>query len=47
MKSEKIIVRVEKETKKNLTDLAKKNRRELSDFIRIILEDAIIKEKKK
>ena len=47
MKSEKIIVRVEKDVKKNLQALAQKDRRELSDYIRIILEDAIKKEKKK
>ena len=47
MKSEKIIVRVEKDVKKTLQTLAQKDRRELSDYIRILLEDAIKKEKKK
>lgn len=46
MKTETIIIRVDKKMKSDLTKLAEENRRELSDFIRILFED-IIKSKTK
>jgi mRNA-degrading endonuclease RelE of RelBE toxin-antitoxin system len=43
MKDQTIIIRVTKQMKEDLKLLAKKERRELSDFIRIKLEDEINK----
>lgn len=39
MKDETIALRVEKKVKENLMKLAKENRRELSDYLRLILTD--------
>lgn len=41
MKSENIFVRVRAEVKEQLQALAKNDKRSLSDYIRIILEDHI------
>jgi predicted transcriptional regulator len=43
MKTESIIIRVEKEMKDKLQRLATEQRRELSDFLRIVMEDLIKK----
>jgi len=39
MKTESIIVRVDKDMKAKLVKLAHENRRELSDYLRIVFED--------
>ena len=39
MKDETIAIRVEKKVKESLMKLAKENRRELSDYLRLILTD--------
>lgn len=46
MKDETIIIRVDKDMKAKLQKLAEDSRRELSDYLRLILED-IIKKKAK
>jgi hypothetical protein len=43
MKTESIIIRVDKDMKAKLIKLAEENRRELSDFMRIVIEDLIKK----
>jgi predicted transcriptional regulator len=43
MKTESIIVRVDKDMKAKLLKLAQENRRELSDFLRLVMEDLIKK----
>jgi predicted transcriptional regulator len=43
MKTESIIIRVDKDMKNKLIKLAEENRRELSDFMRIVIEDLIKK----
>jgi predicted transcriptional regulator len=43
MKTESIIIRVDKDMKAKLKKLAEENRRELSDFMRIVIEDLIKK----
>jgi len=43
MKTESIIIRVDKDMKSKLIKLAEENRRELSDFMRIVIEDLIKK----
>lgn len=43
MKTESIIVRVDKDMKDKLVKLAQDNRRELSDFLRLVMEDLIKK----
>lgn len=43
MKTESIIVRVDKDMKAKLLKLAQDNRRELSDFLRLVMEDLIKK----
>ncbi len=43
MKTESIIVRVDKDMKAKLMKLAQDNRRELSDFLRLVMEDLIKK----
>jgi hypothetical protein len=40
-KTETIIVRVDRQSKQALRSLAKLSRRELSDYMRLIIEDAI------
>lgn len=46
MKDDRILIRIEKTQKEKLEKLAKKSRREFSDYIRLILADAILKNKK-
>lgn len=46
MKDDRIIIRIEKKQKERLEQLAKKSRREFSDYIRLVLADAVIKNKK-
>jgi predicted DNA-binding protein len=41
MKNETIVIRVDKKLKDRLQKLAEKDRRKLSDYIRIVLEDLI------
>jgi hypothetical protein len=41
MKTESIIVRVDKKMKFAISELASENRRELSDYLRLVIEDAI------
>jgi predicted transcriptional regulator len=43
MKTESIIIRVDKDMKAKLKKLAEDSRRELSDFMRIVIEDLIKK----
>jgi len=43
MKDETIIIRVNKDMKAKLIKLAEENRREMSDFIRLVFEDTIKK----
>lgn len=43
MKNETIIVRVDKDMKAKLVKLAEEHRRDLSDFMRIVIEDLIKK----
>ena len=43
MKDETIIVRVDKDMKNKLQKLAEEHRRDLSDFMRIVIEDLIKK----
>lgn len=40
-KSEALIVRVDQKMKFEIGELAKENRREISDYLRLILEDTI------
>lgn len=46
MKDETIIIRVDTEMKAKLQKLAEDSRRELSDYLRLILEDVIKKKTK-
>lgn len=46
MKDEIINVRVEKKVKESLMKQAKENRREFSDYVRLILTDAALKKTK-
>jgi len=41
MKTEAIIVRVDKKMKSEISKLATENRRELSDYLRLVIEEAI------
>jgi hypothetical protein len=41
MKDDKVIVRMEKKMKAQLIKLAKESKREFSDYLRLILQDAI------
>lgn len=41
LKTEAIIVRVDSKTKKEVQKLATKSRREPSDYLRLLIEDAI------
>lgn len=41
MKSEAIIIRVDKDMKAKLKKLAEESRRELSDYMRLVIEDLI------
>ena len=43
MKDDKVIVRMEQKMKGQLKKLAKENKRELSDYLRFVLQDAIDK----
>ena len=47
MKSESIIIRVDKDMKAKLLKLAGEHRRELSDFMRLVIEDLIKKKIRK
>lgn len=46
-KSETIIVRVDEEIKKDLQNLADTDKRKLSDYVRLVLEDHVNIDKKK
>lgn len=46
MKDQSIIVRVDEETKKKLSKLAEHSKRGLSDFVRLVLMEAIEKKVK-
>jgi len=46
MKDDRIFIRIEKKQKKQLEKLAKECRRELSDYLRLILDDAIRQKRK-
>jgi len=46
MKDEFILIRIEKKQKEKLEQLAKKCKRNFSDYIRLLLEEAVIKNKK-
>ncbi len=46
MKDQSIIVRVDEETKKKLSKLAETSKRGLSDYVRLIMLDAIEKKVK-
>lgn len=46
-KSETIIVRVDEEIKKDLQKLADADKRKLSDYVRLVLEDHVNIDKKK
>lgn len=46
MKDQSIIVRVDEETKKKLAKLAEHSKRGLSDFVRLVLMEAIEKKVK-
>lgn len=41
MKTESIIIRVDKTMKAEIVKLAQENRRELSDYVRLVMEDTI------
>ena len=47
MKTETIPIRVDKTTRKRLEEIAKKEKRTLSDFIRVQLENIVEKNTKK
>jgi hypothetical protein len=47
MKTEAIIIRVDKKMKVDLEKIANDDRRKLSDFLRIMIEDKINEKKKK
>jgi predicted DNA-binding protein len=46
MKNDKVIIRVEKGMKDKLENLAKDNKRNLSDYLRLVMEAAINKKLK-
>lgn len=45
MKKEQIVIRVDKQMKAELTKIAEKDRRKLSDYLRILIEDDVTKNK--
>jgi len=46
MKDDRILIRIEKKQKEKLEQLALKSKRVLSDYIRLVLADAVMKSKK-
>jgi len=46
MKDDRILIRIEKKQKEKLEKLALKSKRGLSDYIRLVLADAIVKNKR-
>jgi hypothetical protein len=47
MKTESIVIRVDKQMKIELEKIAQDNRRQLSDYLRLLMEDDIKNKKKK
>jgi predicted DNA-binding protein len=45
MQTKRLYLRISPELRQALEELAKKNRRQLSDYVRLLLEDHVTKEK--